>query len=237
MKINTTSYRKIWFTSDWHLGHNKDFLYEPRGRTSRDDHVAWLITQINKLAKPDDLILHLGDMSLTSTYEEFLSWLREIRCKNLMCLTGNHEANFTKLKNRFYELANFNNPPIPSEDESYLLNNKKIKWLGQYREITIIEAAEEKNKKARRVPITLCHFPMLVWNKSHHGSINLCGHSHGSLIQSDPFYEEAKRLDCGIENALKWSKGSRVMFSWEDIKEIMSKKKIEILDHHNKETT
>lgn len=31
------------------------------------------------------------------------------------------------------------------------------------------------------VKVILCHFAFRVWNKCHHGSINLHGHSHGSL--------------------------------------------------------
>lgn len=29
--------------------------------------------------------------------------------------------------------------------------------------------------------ITLCHYALRVWNKSHHGSLHFYGHSHGSL--------------------------------------------------------
>lgn len=34
---------KIWFTSDLHFGHNKSFLYEPRGFNSIEEHDATII--------------------------------------------------------------------------------------------------------------------------------------------------------------------------------------------------
>ena len=33
IKLNTSEH-KIWFTSDLHFGHNKEFLYKPQSRKS-----------------------------------------------------------------------------------------------------------------------------------------------------------------------------------------------------------
>lgn len=234
MKINTTEYTNIWFTSDWHLGHNKEFLYRPRGCKSRDEHVRWLIERINEQADPDDLIIHMGDMSLTATYAEFCRWLGEIRCRTIFSLVGNHDGNFCKL------IDNCLGGVLDDDDDSLeAFNNDKIEIssLGHYKEITIIEPSPIPNTKARRYGVTLCHFPMLLWNKCQHGTFHLCGHSHGNLDQSTPAWNFAKRLDVGVDNALKWSEGEQVMFDWEDIKHIMGRKEIEVLDHHYRGTT
>lgn len=42
--------------------------------------------------------------------------------------------------------------------------------------------------------IVLCHYAMLVWNKSHYGSWMLHGHSHGSLNN-----DHGKRVDVGMD--------------------------------------
>lgn len=231
MKINTTEYTNIHFTSDWHLGHDKEFLWGPRGCSGRDEHAKWLVEQINEIAEPTDLIIHVGDMSLTARYEEFCEWLSQIQCRTIWSLIGNHERNFSLL------LDNISGGITDEATLNLYKTKKEIKGLGQYQELTIMEPAPVPNVKARRYGITLCHFPMLLWNKCQHGTFQLCGHSHGNLLQSNPFNPVAKRLDVGIENALKWSEGERVMFDWDDIKHIMSRKQIEVLDHHNRSTT
>ena len=43
--------------------------------------------------------------------------------------------------------------------------------------------------------IVLCHFPLLSWNKSYHGSWHLNGHSHATI----PFDPAIKRLDVGVD--------------------------------------
>jgi calcineurin-like phosphoesterase family protein len=42
--------------------------------------------------------------------------------------------------------------------------------------------------------IVLCHYSMRVWNRSHHGSWMLYGHSHGSLVEEDKF-----SFDVGVD--------------------------------------
>jgi calcineurin-like phosphoesterase family protein len=50
-------------------------------------------------------------------------------------------------------------------------------------------------------PITLCHFSMRVWNKSHFGAYCLFGHSHGTL---EPY---KKSVDVGVDS--HWITGKK----------------------------
>jgi calcineurin-like phosphoesterase family protein len=56
-------------------------------------------------------------------------------------------------------------------------------YLGQLDEIEI-------NKQY----IVLCHYSMNVWNRSHHGSWHLFGHSHGGLTDNP----NSLSIDVGI---------------------------------------
>ena len=40
----------------------------------------------------------------------------------------------------------------------------------------------------------MCHYPLEVWNRGHHGSFMLHGHSHGSLQRTIPH-----RIDVGVD--------------------------------------
>jgi calcineurin-like phosphoesterase family protein len=70
--------------------------------------------------------------------------------------------------------------------------------------------------------IVLCHYAMRVWNKSHHGSWHLHGHSHHNL-SDDP---NSLSIDVGI-NGYDYNP-----ISFEQVSEIMSKKVYKPKDHH-----
>ena len=237
MKINLNDYNSIFFTSDLHIGHDKEFLYGPRGCSSRKEHIEFLINQINSQAGYDDLIIHCGDMCLTATEEEYHYWLTQIKCKNIWSIVGNHDNRFTKLIKNISRSDEFQWEGL-SKSELFLKTNKDIRSLGHQLEITVIEPSCVVGKKAHRRSITLNHYPMQLWNKSHHGSWHLCGHSHGSFEETSIDYPYYKRFDCGVENGLEYREiGEGFMFHWEDVKAIMSKKSIFVGDHHNRSTT
>ena len=219
MKINTNNYKNIWFTSDWHIGHNKEFLYGPRGCESRDEHVRLLIDGVNKLAGRDDLIIHMGDVSLTATSEELTSWFEEINCKNFWSITGNHDNNYARFLTEYKQK----------------FENCTYRNLGPFKEAMFMEPSPVVGEKARRFSLTLCHYPLQIWNKSHHGSWSLCGHSHNSFEGSSWMNPVGKKFDCGVEAALEFDE--KVLFSWEDVKAIMSTKQIFVGDHHNSKTS
>ena len=63
---------------------------------------------------------------------------------------------------------------------------------------------------------------MRVWNKSHYGSWNLYGHSHGSL-PDDP---HARAIDVGVDCH------NFAPVSFDEVKVIMERKLWKPIDHH-----
>ena len=81
----------IFFSSDWHIGHNKDFLFRPRGFQSIEEHDEAIIKNCNEIVKPDDELWILGDLAL-GFKEEWEKWIPVLKCKNVYYLIGNHDT-------------------------------------------------------------------------------------------------------------------------------------------------
>jgi len=78
-------------------------------------------------------------------------------------------------------------------------------------------------------PIFMSHYSHRVWEGSHKGYIHLYGHSHGNIP------DHGKSMDVGIDVAYRMF-GEYRPFSLTEIVEIMSKKEVVLLDHHDKHT-
>ena len=55
---------EVWLSSDLHLGHQKEFLYVPRGFSSIEEHDEAIIDNINEVVAPEDTLYLLGDLML-----------------------------------------------------------------------------------------------------------------------------------------------------------------------------
>lgn len=81
---------------------------------------------------------------------------------------------------------------------------------------------EQKEIKVNNQSIILNHYSMKVWNKSHHGTWHLYGHSHGSLPDD--------------KNSLSFDAGCMLFdykpIEFEQVQKIMSKKEFKPIDHH-----
>ena len=68
--------------------------------------------------------------------------------------------------------------------------------------------------------VVACHYAMRVWDRSHHGSTHVYGHSHGTLPPM------AGSLDIGIDNAFRLL-GEYRPFSLEEVLKFSSEKGLE----------
>lgn len=79
--------------------------------------------------------------------------------------------------------------------------------------------------KEEKIHVVLCHFAFHTWDRMHHGSFHLHGHSHGSLA---PY---GRRLDVGLDNAYNIF-GEHRFFTEEDVYNLCMAREIESPDHH-----
>ncbi len=213
-----TSKQKIFFASDFHLSHKQEFIWKPRGFTSFAEHSKAVIDGINAKVGQNDILFYLGDFSLNSTPEETKGYFREIKCRNIIYLWGNHESNTIAIyKEALGIKGHFGVAVYPFKWEN-------VTFLGDYALVSI-------NNQL----IVLSHFAHLAWDNMQHGAWNLCGHCHGNAPLINPECKNAKVLDIGVDNALKMT--GNPCFSFEEAKVIVDEKIFVPLDHHDKNTS
>lgn len=159
---------RTFFTSDLHFGHSNIIRFCERPFSNADEMDAALIKNWNETVHAHDNIWVLGDVSFHHPQRTF-EILSELKgFKRLVY--GNHDKSIRKQKH-LHDCFN----------EVYDLREC---WL-QDEEVTTA------------VYVTMCHYPMLSWNRSYHGSIQLHGHVHAR----QPFQPNAtaRRYDVGVD--------------------------------------
>lgn len=228
----------IYFTSDTHYGHEnicrgtskwearseEDFQQNTRDFKTLEEMNDAIVDGINSVVGASDELYHLGDWSFGGI-DNIWNLRKRIKCKNIHLILGNHDAHIEDgraLKNCFIsdktgELISAENSR--SEFDEYA-NAKDL--------FTSINHV--KTVKFGKNRFFLSHFSHRVWNRSHHGVIHLYGHSHNSIDNN-----WGKSMDVGID-AVFALKGKYRPLSVTEIIEIMDKRDILVLDHHNKYT-
>lgn len=92
--INTDEY-KVWLTSDLHFGHQKEFLYEPRGYNNGIEMVEDIVERWNKKVAPEDHVYILGDLMVGEDEIYALYMLQELN-GHFHIVLGNHDTDRRK---------------------------------------------------------------------------------------------------------------------------------------------
>lgn len=124
---------------------------------------------------------------------------------------------------KFRELINKNIEFILIEGNHDESNLRKREFRALFKEIHPLVEVKISGQR-----MTLCHYAMRVWNKSHHGAWHLYGHSHNSL-PDDP---NALSIDVGVDSAYARF-GEFRPFTFSEIAAIMeTQKTFKAVDHH-----
>lgn len=148
---------RVFVTSDTHFGHDREFLFKPRGFTSIQEHDQEIIRRWNSVVQPDDVVYHLGDVMLGDN-DNGMNCLRQLN-GTINIIPGNHDTN-TRI--RLYKTC-----------DNVCVLDSGIDGL-------VVSSATMKYKKYQ---FCLSHHPTLTSNlektpflKMH--LINLFGHTH-----------------------------------------------------------
>lgn len=193
IQMNT---RNFFFSSDHHFFHKNVIQYTNRPFSCIDEMNEAMIVNHNKVVTSQDIVYFVGDFAFTSDENAVVNILRRMNGEKHF-VPGNHDKVMFKDKIR----KQFNSFSTSSHKEIYV---------------------PDESARGGRQSITLCHYAMRVWNKSHHGAYHLYGHSHGSL-PDDP---NSRSFDVGVDC---WD---FTPVSYDQVKKVMNKKNWKSVDHH-----
>lgn len=95
----------IYFTSDWHIGHDKDFIFKARGFNSIEEHDTAILLHCNEIVGPEDELYILGDLAMGGDEKEWNRVYNQLVCQNVHYIQGNHD---TDRKMDLYDGYGFN---------------------------------------------------------------------------------------------------------------------------------
>lgn len=84
----------LFFTSDLHLGHANSIRFTDRPYSCGDEMNEALIKNINSVVGKNDELYILGDVSFRTNKATVIELLKEITCRNLHLVVGNHDLDF-----------------------------------------------------------------------------------------------------------------------------------------------
>lgn len=139
----------IYFSSDLHLNHNKDFIYKPRGFNTIEDMNMTIINNWNEIISENDDVYLLGDLILGDN-DMGMKLLRQLNGK-IHVILGNHDTE--SRINLYKQLSNI----VSIEYATQIKYKKAYFFLCHY-------------------PVMTANFDdQLAWAKH---LINLYGHTH-----------------------------------------------------------
>lgn len=188
----------LFFTSDIHFFHNNIIKYCNRPFSNIVEMNNKIVENWNSVVPKNGVTFILGDLSFGS--ENVIPELKKLI----------HNMNGRKIL-------------IPGNHDSFVLDkpiSEMIEIFPQLCEISVKDSSFQRGK----INITMCHYALKTWNKAHHGSWHLYGHSHASM-PDDP---NSKSMDVGIDT----KDSNYTPYSYEKIKSIMDSKIFKSLDHH-----
>lgn len=189
--------QNVWFASDYHFCHSNIIKYDNRPFANVQEMDHTLIENWNELVDVNDTVIYMGDLCFDRSGGAAKSIVDQLNGK-IHFVLGNHDK------------------------EKDIRKLGRFETVSDYINLSILD--EENPRKYQGIMIM--HYPILSWDKSHHGEWHLHGHCHQSLVPNNPEYYKRKVLDMGCNG---WDYKP---VSYTQIKEIMKNREIESVDHH-----
>ena len=210
--------KRLFFVSDLHLNHDKEFLWGKRGYQSSSEHIEGLLSRLAEIADDDTVLINLGDSTFRDPKHEMFDRLAALPFHKHYHVWGNHPSG---AKQAYQKAVRSLIPNVWSDNvEVYPADFKNVTFVGWQALFSY-----------QRQMIHAQHFPLEIWDEMKNGVWHVCGHSHGSLDKTNgDVVTNGKIMDVGIESALD-NFGDSVV-SFDQVNQFMAKRPIIKKDHH-----
>jgi len=229
--------KNIYFTSDTHAFHKnickgtsewgETGEFRLRDFSTPEEMTEEMAARFNSIVKEDDTLYHLGDWSFGGI-QNIWNFRRMLNCRNIHLILGNHDHHIEADKkipmDQQADWRTMKN--IIIEDNLYLDKTMYdlFNSVEHYKEISF-KIDSMKAGKYGATKICMFHYAMSVWNQSHHQTIHLYGHSHGSLPDRGN-----RSMDIGVDT------NNLYPYHLDEIMMIMKDRRNTVVDHHTSQT-
>ena len=176
--------RKIWFTSDLHVGHRNVIRFCSRPFADIKEMSTALISNWNSVVGENDIVFDLGDMFWWDSRHDTRKFVDKLN-GTIYKIAGNHDKDPGKLFS--------------------LCDPGKVTVLSDTVTVFVTGFWPDQPKKA--IELWLNHFPLATWPHWNHGSIQLFGHIHSGPTSGSELDIPGKDLilkegqyDVGVDN-------------------------------------
>ncbi len=145
-----------YVTADTHMYHANIITLMSRPYVDLHDMHSKIAKQWNSVVTERDRVYILGDFFLSVNPDKAISIIRTLN-GSFSFIPGNHDAKSLK--------------------KMFARHREELLKGGHALEPPIVELKQDG------IPITLCHYPLEIWNKKHYGAYHLHGHSHGTATR------------------------------------------------------
>lgn len=160
----------IYLTSDTHFGHENIIKYVDRPFSSVEEMDKTLIKNFNRTVGPHDTLYILGDFTMYGNYEKTMTYRKQINCRYIHLVCGNHDRRFFSGYPEAGEL-----PPFETEKDYLELNFNHTRFC-------------------------LSHYPFLSWHSREQGAIMCHGHIHSKKRANEiNQWQQLRRFDVGVD--------------------------------------
>lgn len=148
----------VFFTSDTHFSHKNIIRYENRGKLS-----SYMGAEVTKPYKNTDGM----NADIIESWNSVVDNDAIIFHLGDFCFGNKEEwlSILSQLNGKEIHLVTGNHDKTAKQMSDHFTS------ISNFKEITLTFADE-------KIPVTLSHYPMVVWNRSHYGAWQLFGHVH-----------------------------------------------------------